>query len=57
VRSEGATITGEVMLPGEAPAIDTVLRRELACAIVDNRPVGNCRNVEDRLHRLVRPVR
>ena len=55
IRSEGATITGDVLLPGEVPEIDTVLRRELACAIVENRPIGNCREVEDRLHELLDP--
>lgn len=49
IRSEGATVAGESLSLENTPELDTVLRRELACAIVDNRAVGNCRDVEDRL--------
>lgn len=49
IRSEGATVSGESLSLENTPELDTVLRRELACAIVDNRPVGNCRDVEARL--------
>ncbi len=52
IRSEGATVSGGEMTVDRHPEIDTVLRRELACAIIDNRPIGDCGGVRNDLGRL-----
>jgi len=46
IRSEGATLTGETLSTDSHPKIETVLRRELACAIIQNKRHGDCRGVE-----------
>lgn len=49
IRSEGTTLTSEDFRPDGTPEIHTVLRRELACALIGKRTLGNCREVEDAI--------
>lgn len=46
IRSEGTTLSGDDIRPDGTADIHTVLRRELACALIGTRTLGNCREVE-----------
>lgn len=52
IRSEGTTLSSEDIRADGTPEIHTVLRRELACALIGQRALGNCRDVEHAIEAL-----
>jgi len=47
IRSEGTTLSSDEIRPDGTPEIHTIMRRELACALIGTRTLGDCRAIDD----------